>query len=531
MDSKQTEQIRKYIEIVLSNKVMIIIFLLLGITTGLIRTLTMEKQYRATALLSYQEQKVNPNRMSPDFQGKILEMVSTLSQIVTSRTSLEKVIKEFNLYEDARKVMPMEDVVEIMRKNLSIKPSPTGDTFSITFQGGIPGQVVKVTNSLAAKFIEENLRYREERATETSSYTKNELQIAKAVLDKKEEIMRDYKLKHYNEMAEQRVGNLERLNSLQQQYQSKQANIQDLERTKVMLQEQVSLRKNLLAAEKVSAADGAREVTRGAPQPGESDGERLERLKVLHSSLLIKYTDKHPEVKRVSKIIEKLERAGENGQNFGNDKAGLTARGKTNSPDADAVISQLTIQMKKLEMDVDGLNKEKQQLKEQISKTEDWVAKTPVREAEWAALTREYGEHKKNYDSLVAQDLQADSVLHLEQKQKGSQFKIEDAARLPEKPFSPDFYKIMGMAIAISLSLGCGIAFGIAILDPSFKDVSDIETYLGVPVICSIPFIPIEKEKHRERLLSIGWTIAFLVSVVILAALFFYYWRHGRIIL
>jgi uncharacterized protein involved in exopolysaccharide biosynthesis len=107
----------------------------------------MPKQYRATALLSYQEQKVNPNKMSPDVQAKIRDMVSTLSQIVTSRTNLEKVINGFDLYADARKKLPMEDVVDMMRKSIDIKASSRGDTFSITYEGGIPGQVVKVVNS------------------------------------------------------------------------------------------------------------------------------------------------------------------------------------------------------------------------------------------------------------------------------------------------------------------------------------------------------------------------------------------------
>jgi uncharacterized protein involved in exopolysaccharide biosynthesis len=92
MDSKQSQQIRKYIDIFLRGKIVIVTFTLLGILVSLILYVTMPKQYRATALLSYQQQKVNPNKMSPDVQTKIREMVSTLTQIVTSRTNLEKVI-------------------------------------------------------------------------------------------------------------------------------------------------------------------------------------------------------------------------------------------------------------------------------------------------------------------------------------------------------------------------------------------------------------------------------------------------------
>jgi polysaccharide chain length determinant protein (PEP-CTERM system associated) len=522
MDLKQSQQVRRFVDIIMRRKALILTFFFLSIAVGMAVTVVTPKQYRAMALLSYQEQKVNPAKMSPDVQTKIRDMVSTLSQIVTSRTNLEKVINTLNLYGDEKRKLPMEDVVDLMRKQIEIKPSTRGDTFSISFVGSVPGDVVKVTNSLAAKFIEENIKYREERATETSSYTKNELQLAKDALDKKEEAMKEYKIKNYNGMPDQREGNLTRLNALQQQYQGKQTSIQDLERTRVMIQEQITARKNALTAASMSLnAEGTKEGMKGHPEP-ETEAQQLERMKRLYSSLLLKYTDKHPEAIRVHRAIEKLEKS------VGSQHAG-GRRGDLSS--TDSVLSQLTIQMKKLEIDIESLNKEKQQLKDLIKKYEEWVAEAPNREAEWSALTREYGEQKKHYDFLVAQDLQADSVLHLEQKQKGSQFKIEDTARLPEKPFRPNFYAIMGVSIAIGLLMGFGLALGEAILDSSYKDVDDIETSLGLPVVCSIPFIYLEKEKQREKMISLGWTIGFVACAIVLGLALLYFWQHGQIVL
>ena len=104
---------------------------------------------------------------------------------------------------------------------------------------------MKVTNTLASLFIEENLKYREERATETSKYTESELAMSKKVLDEKELLMRDYKLKYFNEMPEQRQGNLAQLQALIQQNQGIQNSIQELERTKVMAQEQAGMQQRL----------------------------------------------------------------------------------------------------------------------------------------------------------------------------------------------------------------------------------------------------------------------------------------------
>ena len=53
--------------------------------------------------------------------------------------------------------------------------------------------------------------------------------MAKKVMDEKENAMRDYKMKYYNEMPEHREANMSQLTALQVQYQGRQDSIQDLE--------------------------------------------------------------------------------------------------------------------------------------------------------------------------------------------------------------------------------------------------------------------------------------------------------------
>ncbi len=188
--------------------------------------------------------------------------------------------------------------IEILRKKIEIKPSNRGDVFTVSYSGGDPEKVVKVTNAIAAKFIEENLKYRQERATDTSSYTNQELQMAKKVMDAKENAMRDYKLKNYNEMPEHREANMSRLTALQGQYQGKQESIQDLERTLVLIQDQMNNQKMLVQQlYRRCASDGVKLDT----------FQRLANLRSTLDSLLLKYTEKHPEIIRIRKLIAKME--------------------------------------------------------------------------------------------------------------------------------------------------------------------------------------------------------------------------------
>lgn len=205
MDNSQRLLIKKYVDLLIARWRLIAVSLMLSITIGIGYYFTVPKTYQSSAMLSFEQQQINPGKMDPE-QGRnrLQESLATLRELVMSRNSLEKVITQQGLYEAARKKLPIEDVIETMRKDIEIQPTKQGDIFSVAFQGPDPQKVTRVTNALASLFIEENLKYREERATETFKYTQSELAISKKVLDEKEQHMRDYKLKYFNELPEQR---------------------------------------------------------------------------------------------------------------------------------------------------------------------------------------------------------------------------------------------------------------------------------------------------------------------------------------
>ena len=146
-------------------------------------------------------------------------------------------------------------------------------------------------------------------------------------------------------------------------------------------------------------------------------------------------------------------------------------------------------------------------------------------------MTREYGELKRHYDYLVAQNLQAKSVLNLERKQRGSQFKVEDPARLPEKPVKPNFPFIMGAAVAAGLGLGALLAFGIELLDFSFKDQAEIESFLDLPVVCSVPYVKLAGEEKKDKWIFILGVILFVLCSIALLGVMAYCWWKGYIII
>ena len=524
MESQPIQQVYKFAGIILRHKAIISLSVIVALAAGLGVYLKQPKYYMATVLLSYQQQSINPTTLSPDIRANIHDIVSTLTQIVTSRSNLEQIISREKLYTKVLENLPMEDVIMSMRQKINIVPSKRGDTFLVTFRDKNPESVARVANALAARFIEENMKYREQRASETSVYTEDELSMAKEMLDKREELMRDYTLKHYNEMPERQDGNVARLIALQNQYHNAQNSIQDLERTRLLLQEQITVRKQLIE----NAI--AQTVAAGKIALTETDQQRLNRYRAEMQGLLGRYTEQHPSVKTLQRRITQLEEkvAQEVSSAAADEREGNGGRFNNE-------LFDLEMQIKGLGINIERLRKEKDEIQKQIKQYESWVEIAPIREAEWSSLTREHAQMRRHYDSLVQQNLQARSALNLEKNQKGSQFKIEDQARTPTRPASPDFKRIIMIALVAGLGLGGGLVVVSEMLDTSFRSPREFEESIkdvfAVEMLCAVPHLSLKREIIRAQIITSFGTILILTLTATLGGAFYYFYDNGRIIL
>ncbi|HXX33550.1 MAG TPA: GNVR domain-containing protein, partial [Thermodesulfobacteriota bacterium] len=98
------------------------------------------------------------------------------------------------------------------------------------------------------------------------------------------------------------------------------------------------------------------------------------------------------------------------------------------------------------------------------------------------------------YQSLLDKEMQAKMAENLERGQKGIQFKILDPAVLPEKPVKPDRNKIFLVGAFVGLVIGLGLTWFRESLDQSFRTATDLEDYLGVPVLARVPNLKREKK-------------------------------------
>ncbi|MFC1831134.1 GumC family protein [Thermodesulfobacteriota bacterium] len=526
MESQQVLQLKGYLNTISRRKWLILSGVLLGLTCGLFFYLKQDKVYEGKALLIYQPQEQNSSQMPSDEQAEIQNVVNSLTQIIVSQSSLEKIIIQEDLYTIQRDSLAMEDAVELMRRNINIELSSYKNTFAITYEGSDPDRVIRVTNLLAARFVEEYSPYRIKRASERSAFIENELGKAREKLDQKEAEMSDYKLKYYNEMPGRLSTNMSRLKVLQDQYKAKLESIQGLKRMRGLTLDQINLIKNIVDE---NQRPSELLLTGAESQRTSIYADQRAKLEILRSGLRElqdKYTDQPPMVKKleidiadVEKLIEKEEQ-----------KKVVSGSDATRQKNFNDDLLALQTRLNDINMNIDKLERKNEETKAIIETYEGWIAYVPTREAEWSSLTREYAELERQYDSLAAQNILASSALNLEKKQKQRQLRIEDPARISETPVKPNLRKIMLVTIIAGLFVGGSFAFAADMFDTTFRNQAELEQTLNLPVICSVPTLPLAGEATKKRfwsLLKVGfftiWFFVICIALILVA-------KEGKIV-
>lgn len=494
--------------IVLKRPWAIIVPFIMSMVFGIYLAITLPKVYQSQTLILVQPQRVPTDFVRSLVSSDINERISTISQQIMSRTNLEKIIDQFNLFsEPETHGMFLEDKIESLRNRITVNITSDRkkdtEAFSIAFKGDNPEQVMRITNTLATFFINENLKVREAQAIGTSDFLQDELESLKKRLSGLEEALRVYRMQHMGALPEQLETNLRVLERLQEELNANQLRLRDARQFQISLEKQIA-DENAINQKKSSAPDESKADALKA------NDVLLANLQRQLTDLQARYTDRHPDIIRLKKQISDLEKE------------------MAQSADADPIVKpdntiaeqgglstkssrSLRRQMEETHREISDLEFEIPKIVEKIKSYQDRVEQTPRIEQELLSLRRDYDNIKISYDSLLQRKMEAELAVNMEKKQKGEQFQIIDPARVPSKPLEPDLRKLFMMTTLAGLSIGGGLIFLFEYLNHTFQNPEDIETELKIKVLALIPDIETSKTKMVKRF-NMGFTI---VSVVI----------------
>jgi len=490
---------------------------------GWVRTLP--NLYRSDTLILVVPQRVPESYVRSTVTTKIEDRLQAITQQILSRTRLERIIQDFNLYAEVRKTAIMEDVVDRMRANISVQVVK-GDAFRVSFTSDEARTAMRVTERVASLFIEENLRDREVLAEGTNQFLEAQLEDARRRLIETERKVEEYKRQFSGELPEQREANMQGLHNIEMQLQ---ALIESLNRD----------RDHRLVVERLIAdAEAPSDAAPVAPMPttpqqtgpdglpvGASPAQQLETAQATLQAWQTRMTPQHPDIVRMKRVIAELQK-----------KADAEALARPVSAGAPAMTPGEALKRNRLaemKADIEKVDKQiaakidtEQRLRAAMSMYQKRIEAAPGRGSELTELTRDYITLQTTYTSLLGKKEDSKVAANLERRQIGEQFKILDPARLPERPTSPNRPQLHTMGLAAGIGFGLALMALIEYLDKTLKSEIDVTAALNLLVLATVPILPeVGAQKARRRKFIAVSATVLLTAVAGAAAVAWRVWK------
>lgn len=116
----------------------------------------------------------------------------------------------------------------------------------------------------------------------------------------------------------------------------------------------------------------------------------------------------------------------------------------------------------------------------------------------YTALKRNSDSDRQLYETLLTRMKEAGVAGKLEQ----NNLRIIDPARVPGGPCRPDKTRNLIHAIIMGLIAGLVLSYGAHIYDDKIKSYKDIESYLGMPLLCEVPRIDVKTSEKRATVVN-----------------------------
>jgi protein tyrosine kinase modulator len=217
---------------------------------------------------------------------------------------------------------------------------------------------------------------------------------------------------------------------------------------------------------------------------------RIQGLEQKLDNLRLNYTDQHPDIQALLRIIAQLKE-----QRLEEDKLGKSSAAPSQGP----VYQQLAVSLASAEATVAAMRARVTEYTARYNELQAAANALPQIEAEYKLLTRDYEVIKRRYDSLLERRESAQISGDLEESSMMG-FRVVEPARVPLTPSSPNRLRLVSFVLLGALGAGFGTAFLLSQFRPTFNEERRLREVSGLPVLGTVGMAWTDaQEKRRTR--------------------------------
>jgi capsular exopolysaccharide synthesis family protein len=407
---------------------------------------------------------------------------------LTNKSVLLPILENLKPYPD-NEDGTTESLMKRLRKAITVAKPKDGVGIGISYLHSDPHVAQAVVSLLVVRLQEDNARRREGLIETTTEFLSAELNRIKGDLETKEQAISDFKKAHIGELPGQMEANLRTLDRLQTDLTTSSESLSKAGERLTALEKAIREFSDLASTD-VAPAEGSRRT--GEIRLVDPRSARLQELKQKLNELFGIYKENYPDVVHLREEIRRLEseprivdgdRSGVDEPVGGQGENG----GRVVRKPIDPFLRELMKERNEVKSEIAFLKEKQVSTIRQIKELEVHVQRMPTAEQGLAVLLRDYENLQKGYQSLLDKRTNARILENYESRQFGEQYRIIEPANLPSGEEPPTLVHFLLGGFVLGCAIGLGGAIGMELLTPGFRRSEEVESYLGLPVIASIP--------------------------------------------
>jgi len=493
MTSEYEMSVNDYIAVIKHHALLLILSVAVILGLSVVVAISIPPIYESSGTILVESQQISPDLVAADNNTFADERIEVIRQRVMTREHLEAIIDKYNLFASQSRPLSVSEKIDEMRNAITVSlvsavVKGRGEVtiaFRLSVEHRQPEIAHKVANELVTLFLDENIKQRTERASETTEFLTEEADKLRVELETLENRLADFKQAHSNALPEHQELRMNMLSRAETE-------LKEVDRDYKTAREELSFNELELSA----AA-----TRHGLPGAAVDKEQDLGSLKAEYTRLLSRYTEAHPDVRAIKRKIAALE-------------ATKGAGGASAPVNLDLAKAQARIAA--AETRIKSLADQKQEILKKIADYEAQILETPQVERGLVTLMRDHENARKKYEEIRTKEMSAKISESLEQENKAERFVLLESPLMPEKPIRPNRKKVVAMGFVLA-PVGAGaLVMLLEMLNQRVRGAEALASVLGRRILVAIPYIYTRAELARRK----QWRTRLILGGVVIIVLF-----------
>lgn len=518
--------------------------------------------YRSEATILIEDADIPEDLVTTLVGDYIEKRLEAIDRRVMVTSSLLAIIDRYGLYPEERETLPVTALAEKIRENIGrrmiraeVVDPRSGDeravtvAFELSFEHPSPETAQRITNELVSLYLSQNIRRRQELATETTDFFQSERARVEQRIRELEEQLSTFKQANAGSLPDQLPYTQQIVARAEQELRDLGREAQALREREGYLQSQLALTEPMLQGDNgsyrtpaaallgkraeyatLSARYGPdhpdllkleREIaslersTGIGPDAGALEDERA-RLAGELEGLRQRYGDEHPDVRGAERALDAVEAELRRARSRPAD-----ANGSAPAADNPAYV-QLQSDLNSVRAELRAVQAQRDVVAEKLDRHQEMALRTPLVEREYVQLRRSLDDAMTVRDELARKENTASLGQTLEAELKAERLSLIEPASLPLTPVKPHRTRIALIGLVLALGSGAGLV-GVAQSIDDGVYVTDVAAIAGEAPLSIVPRIMTHADRRRHRL-----AVATMVLVVAAGLGGAVWWVHHR---